>query len=483
MRLVPASAGGLARKVRYLLFLALALGLIYGLGAASGRLTVTGREERIVSGVSLPGLSLGGLTAREALPVVKAWVGQRADHVLNVHGAGKTWRVQAGEVRLDVPADVVVAEALAVGRRGSIFHRWRERWQALFHGVVLLSWRTPGAGLQRWLAMLEPALYTPPHNAYRDVETGKVVAEQAGRRLDVAASAAAVHDAFMNLRHDADLILADISPRVAAAAVAGVQAPIRLSRFSTQFDAKMSNRSANIRLAAGMLDGIILQPGEVFSYNQVVGPREKATGYLEAPELLRGDLVTGVGGGVCQVSSTLYNAVLLANLAIVERYKHSTALGYVAAGRDATVSYGELDFRFRNNLSFPIVIRTFVEGGKITISLFGRTALPYDVTLREETRSLPMPVREQVDQRLAPGTRQVTEEGQPGRLVIVTRELRMPNGQVQRQVVSRNMYEAKTQLITVGPPAPAPPDSPADQPLPAETPSGAEAATTQTPPP
>ena len=112
-------------------------------------------------------------------------------------------------------------------------------------------------------------------------------------------------------------------------------------------------------------------PGETFSYNKVVGARTPAAGYKDAPTYVNGEVVDGIGGGICQITSTLYNAVVFANLGIVERYNHQFVPSYVTASRDATVVYGALDFKFKNNRKYPIKINCSVSGGIASCKIFG----------------------------------------------------------------------------------------------------------------
>jgi putative cell wall-binding protein len=163
--------------------------------------------------------------------------------------------------------------------------------------------------------------------------------------------------------------------------VEGYNKPVRLyltvvrgplSEYTTYFDSGMVNRSDNIRLAAEALNGHTLSPGDLFSFNQSVGRRTAEAGYKEAPIIMGEEFVPGVGGGVCQVSTTLYNAAVLADLEIVERHHHTLPVAYVPAGQDATVSYPALDLKFRNTLDVYIVIRSSVEGNTLTFQLYER---------------------------------------------------------------------------------------------------------------
>lgn len=142
-------------------------------------------------------------------------------------------------------------------------------------------------------------------------------------------------------------------------------------RYSTKYNAGLTERTTNLILAARKINGIILQPGEVFSFNKVVGKRTVQSGFKNATIISNGKYVSDIGGGICQISSTLYNAALYSDLEIVERHNHALPVSYCEPGRDATVYYGSLDFRFRNNKSYPIKVDIFVGGGTATAIIRG----------------------------------------------------------------------------------------------------------------
>ena len=157
-----------------------------------------------------------------------------------------------------------------------------------------------------------------------------------------------------------------------------------LGKYTTHFNPGEEGRTANVRLAAKAVDGQVLMPGDTFSLNKTTGERTPAKGYqvakifVKLPDEAKSQIVDGVGGGVCQVSSTLFNAVLRTNgkgsgrLKVVERNHHSLPVTYVPPGMDATVAWPYKDFRFRNDYSFPIYVRTEINGSHLAISLWGR---------------------------------------------------------------------------------------------------------------
>ncbi len=165
--------------------------------------------------------------------------------------------------------------------------------------------------------------------------------------------------------------LKTLYPSVTTSMIGTEAFPDQLASFSTNYNTRDTDRTTNLRLAANKVNGTVLMPGETFSYNRVVGQRTIAAGYKEAPIYVNGQVVDGLGGGICQISSTLYNAVIYANLDIVTRSNHQFVPSYVTASRDATVVYGSTDFQFKNNRKYPIKIMCSVSGGVASVRIFG----------------------------------------------------------------------------------------------------------------
>lgn len=162
----------------------------------------------------------------------------------------------------------------------------------------------------------------------------------------------------------------------------------QLATFSTIYDASATNRAYNVELATKKINGTVIMPGETFSYNKTVGSRTIEAGWKEGTAYIAGKVVPSVGGGVCQVSSTLYNTVLLANLEIKERTNHTFTVDYVAASRDATVYYGSLDFCFKNTRTYPIKIVATAQNGVCKISMYGiKEDVEYEVIIQSKITS------------------------------------------------------------------------------------------------
>ena len=159
-----------------------------------------------------------------------------------------------------------------------------------------------------------------------------------------------------------------------------------LGSYATSYGGSSANRAANVANAAGKINDTVLAPGDVFSFNTTVGKRSTANGFYTAPEYANGQTVMGVGGGTCQVSTTLYNAVLYSDLSIVSRLNHMFAVGYAPLGQDATVTDSGIDFKFSNNTDYPIKIVATASGGRITVSILGtQRDVPHTVKIQNET--------------------------------------------------------------------------------------------------
>lgn len=236
----------------------------------------------------------------------------------------------------------------------------------------------------------------------------------------------------------------------------GIEAfPYKIQTFSTRYDASNYSRSENLRIAASKINGTVLLPGEIFSFNNVVGERTVAEGYRNAKIYSNGQVVDGLAGGICQISSTLYNVVLLSNLEIVERYNHSFTTSYVSAGRDATVVYGIKDFKFKNTRNYPIKIEASVSNGVATFSIYGiKEAEEYTVKIiPKTTQTIPYTTQTIVDSSLAPGTTKVSQGGASGCKVTTYKELYLNGTLISSEVLSNDVYQVMTRIVRVGPAA------------------------------
>lgn len=228
----------------------------------------------------------------------------------------------------------------------------------------------------RWVDELDRKAYQEAQNA-RIGDNGQIVPGKVGYRLNRSKLLEKYYSYYYD-RGEASIEVPryPIYPKVDTELMASIRSK-PIGYYVTYFNSGNKNRSHNIALASKAIDSAVIFPGESFSFNEVVGIRTRSRGYKEAAVIVRGELSEGVGGGICQVSSTLFNAVDRAGLKIVRRYSHSRHVPYVLPGRDATVSWGGPDFVFENAYNQPVLIRTFASGGSMAVSIFSSDMIEY----------------------------------------------------------------------------------------------------------
>ncbi|MDR0380490.1 MAG: VanW family protein [Oscillospiraceae bacterium] len=258
-----------------------------------------------------------------------------------------------------------------------------------------------------------------------------------------------------------------------------------LASFTTYLNAGNVPRATNIRLSASMIDGSILMPGDEFSYNKTVGQRTTDRGFKQAGAYVQGKLVDEVGGGICQMSTTLYIAAVRADLKIVERTNHSMTVDYVPVGHDATVNWGSLDLRFQNDKDYPIKIQAEQRGGSVEVTLLGTKIDDHTVSLEQKFLSTrPFTSQTTVNPALAPGARKVTVTGHTGYTVETYRVIQDASGQeISRTLEAKNVYNKVDQVIEVGPDADTATTAPENSAPPADNPVTPDTSGTTSDPP
>ncbi len=243
-----------------------------------------------------------------------------------------------------------------------------------------------------------------------------------------------------------------------------------LGSYTSTYNAGLVNRTKNVSLAAGYVNGTVIMPGQRFSYNNVVGKRTAERGFLAATVYTGEGTEEGLGGGICQVSSTIYCAQLRANLKTVSRKNHSYTVVYVPLGQDATVSYGYLDYVFENDTNYPIKIETSMGGGRLTVRILGTKvdkSLTYDiVSVTNSTTPMKEIVKETTD--LYEGVTQVKQNGQNGAVVSTYKIYYKDGVEQKREYIGKSTYIPMNKIVLVGT-APLPPSEDANGETPSET--------------
>jgi vancomycin resistance protein YoaR len=246
-----------------------------------------------------------------------------------------------------------------------------------------------------------------------------------------------------------------------------------ISGFSTDYDSGNEPRVNNIHTLAKALDGKLVEPGGTFSFNDAIGERTAEKGYQEAPAIVNGKLVPQLGGGICQIGTTIFNAVFFSGFPVVERTNHSFYISHYPKGRDATVTWGGPDFRFKNDSPNWVLIHTGYDSSSVTISLYGTNpGYKVDYTTGDFTNIVHFSTSEEKDPTLPAGSRVAKDSGVDGRRVVVVRTVTL-NGQVVRKDTFTSLYKPKQEVVRVGtaPLTPIPP-GPGTTPTPTAPPRG-----------
>lgn len=241
-------------------------------------------------------------------------------------------------------------------------------------------------------------------------------------------------------------------PKITIDKIGSEAFPDQLGTFTTRYDVSDRDRSTNLVIACQKINGKVVLAGETFSYNKALGPRTAAAGYRNGKIYSGGEVVDGIGGGICQISSTLYNTVLMSNLEIVERRNHQFVTSYVPAGRDATVVYGMTDFKFKNTRKYPIRIVATAKNGIATVTMYGiKEENEYTFTFSTKTvASIPFTTKYEEDNSLPAGTEKVKQKGANG-LKTETYMTKLLNGKpVSTTLLSRDTYDAMTRTVIKG---------------------------------
>ena len=403
-----------------------------------------------LSGLSVDGAAVSGMS-REAL--VRMLSEKRAKLAetklpLEYKTVKETWLYRELGVTFD--AEKEADRILALGRSGNIFVDLKEQWHVLLSGGnVQIALTVDEGKIQAKVADLAKRYEGEAEEPKPTIADDGTVTFLPGRpflKIDAEKLKQAVK-AYVTEEKTGVLPIPVTEEKLSQLTQEQLQAINRVLGVFTTYFGPDENRSANIAHAAAALEGKMLAPGEAFSFNQTTGLRSYENGYLEAPVFLNGKLVPDAGGGVCQVSSTLFGAVLRAGLSVTDRSCHFAPVAYVPIGQDATVADQAIDFCFQNQLTKPIYLHTVYAPGEVTVYVLGNAAdVPSDVAIWEAScHVLPRGKTERIDATQAKAVS--IEEGHDGYEVLVARHVAWADGRVQNDSFS-SVYDPVNDIYT-----------------------------------
>jgi vancomycin resistance protein YoaR len=420
------------------------------------------RNNAIIRGVYVGGLNLGGRTPEEAKVLLRDHYDKYLYKPVDLQYGKFRPRFIPGDVGFSIDLDSMVRSAFYLGHHGGLFHGvWDRLCTRIVPHNLPLKVKTDREMLTGFYAILKEKIEVEPVAVQFIVTPEGEVTQlpgRVGRRINTARLTTLIQGAIWQQdAHPVTIPVDLIRPTVMEDEVRKWSLDTVLGLYTTRFNPGAVDRSSNLRVAAASINNCLLQPGEVFSFNQKVGPRVAEKGYREAPVIIKKKLVPGIGGGVCQVTGTLYNALLYAGFSEFNRANHSLPSGYVPMGRDATVVYGGQDFTFKNTLSTPVLIVTnYDPNGRLTVAVMGKKTHDHKVKLVTVIKKMvPFSTVEETDPSLAPGQRKTEEKGKNGYKVELWRIWMDGQEQIiRRELVNRSYYPPIPSLVKVGVGAP-----------------------------
>ncbi len=409
-----------------------ALGAILGLSAGAWWGTTRGPEPLVVrvDGAVFEPLDSEGQPVRG--PTWKTFVEARQARAAKRE---LTLRVEGRAFRFKQPEMGVELDTQALTRR---YHTLDEA-----RGIqdLTVSYRFDDATARAALEALAPAVRREPTDAQALVREHRMIRARAGAELDVEGTLAALRAAPVEEEMLLDAVMRPIPPKVTDEMVGPIDVSKVLAVYDTSFQGKAGARAVNIARAAEYLNGTILGPGAVFSFNRTVGARTHARGFVDAPVIVEDEMEKDVGGGVCQVATTLHAAARFGNLEVVRRRSHSRPSGYAPLGLDATVIDGKVDLRIKNPYDTPLLVHAFLPSRYvIRVELLGRlpeVKVDHSYFVTESTPFVRRVwTRDEVDQ----GEFERKQKGSPGYQVVSILKIEHPDGRIERQRYKSRYY-------------------------------------------
>lgn len=409
------------------------------------------------TGNTIYGLTLDGHSiSHQSVDEVDSYLQERntqSQSIRIVDPKGKETTIHLADLGITIDRIGTLTDVMDYGYESDVMTYVMHRVDALFHGKAMnIRYKVDGPMAESYFLNYAKAMGQVGTNATITLEGDKVVHQPAkvGRKLDVTATMKRLQEQLQEGKVETLELVINESAQPTITDKDLVSITSILGSFTTYFDGSNTSRAHNIHLASQKIHQTLIPAGGIFSFNQVVGERTPEAGYDDAPVFMGGRLVPGIGGGICQVSSTLFNAALLSGMDIVERDTHFAPVSYIPVGLDATVAWGYIDFQFKNPYSHPIYVIAEEGAGYVTITILGaKEDVPQSVTITKgKEQRLPNKKIEKIDESVKEET--VEEAGHEGVSVDTTRTIVYGDGQSSTYTFN-SYYEPVDTVIVTGP--------------------------------
>lgn len=414
--------------------------------------------DEICEGVFIDKVDAGGMTREEAQTALEDHVGRLAERSLEVDVNGEPVSATLADIGYSCEIGDVITQALQVGKGGNLFSNYSEiKKVAEEKKVFPLSFSYSEKKLNNFVKNKCGDKCTNAKNAKIKMKNGELTYTEAkqGVSIDVDATVEAIKAALQE-QEEEDTVVVEAVVTVQEPKVTkdlAIRCKDKIGSYTTSFNAGNISRSRNVSNAARLINGTVIYPGETFSVHDAISPLTEENGYYDAPSYSNGQVVDSIGGGVCQVSTTLYNAVLRAELEVVERSPHSMVVTYVEPSMDAAIAGDYKDFKFRNNTEVPVYIQGGTYTGNIYFNIYGEETRPSDrtVTFESEVIETIEPGQDKItyDKSKPASYSEVTQEAHTGYKAVLWKIVK-ENGETEKTQVNSSTYKAEPRYITKG---------------------------------
>lgn len=410
-------------------------------------------NNKIVRGIKIDGIKVSGLTKKEAIELLqKEEKKLTSDKKLSFILSDKSYTIPYMNLGYALDFEKAVNEAYDIGYKGNVISRYfKVLGTGIFHKNIKSKEKFDSEKVNLVVSNLEEKIFIPANDSeliYRDGKV-KILPETYGRKLDTNKTKELI-DNYLEEKKDIELPILELKPKIYAKDFDGIDTC--LGEFSTNYSSSIKNRKENIALGASFFNDMLVKPQEEVSFNKTVGDITKETGFKEAGVIINGELDSGVGGGICQVSTTLYNALLKADLGILERSNHSRPIHYVPLGTDAAVVSGYKDLKFKNTLEHSVYIKSYANGEELRFAIFGNSKdKDYEVEIIPKLLSTNEPREiKRYSTKIPEGRKEVKSPGGKGYYYETYKEIIKDGKVLKREKISTSNYVAKDRVIIIG---------------------------------
>ena len=428
--------------------------------AMASSMTVCAAGETILKGVSIDKLDVSGMTREEALAALESYEKNLGGQSIKLGIGDNMIEAKLSDLGVTFDNEDLVDEAIGVGHAGNIVKRYKDQKDLQHSGKTFpLSWQTNEDTVRTYVENNCTKYDKKAQNASLTRENGafNFVAGTEGLELNVDSAVRTISDYLENSWTSDNTEVLNLETQVTepegnAEELANIKD--LLGSFTTSFSTSGSNRCKNVSSGASHINGTVLYPGEEFSAYETVSPFTEANGYAMAGSYLNGEVVDSMGGGICQVSTTLYNAVLRAELNVTERSPHSMTVHYVDLSEDAAIAGTYKDFKFVNSTEYPIYIEGYTTSDKkITFNIYGKETRDKNRTISFESQMVsetPATTILQEDAGQGIGYKAVSSKGSSGYVAELYKIVKVNGVETDRIKVNKSTYKGTNRVVTYG---------------------------------